>query len=227
LAGPSGIRFLSPTASIRQEDKPRLALILGKHLAYHGCHFKGDHLPWLTSNAASDGRTYSFCRQVLTNQCGPASVATLFNLKFGKQIDLGTVGSWHVDGEGVSNVSKDNIRDFEGSGSWYNGTIAALSKLKLHMHATKGFANAGKWVVEARSKPAILSVGWYVQVNGQWQRAGGHWVVAVKVHGNHVICLDPGLDTGIVEIDTGTPNQYDVDYGGGAQTGWIDGIILP
>jgi hypothetical protein len=168
---------------------------------------------WTTSGIASDGKTYDFCRQERTNQCGPASVATLFNLKLGKQIDLGTIANWHIDGEGVVNVTKSNIRDFEAAGSWYNGTIAALSKLKLYMHATKGFANAGAWVAKPLAKPAILSIGWYVQQGGNWQRTGGHWVVAVKVDGAHIICLDPGLDTGIVEISTATPNQYDVTTG--------------
>ena len=141
---------------------------------------------------------------------------------------MSTVGYWYLDGEGVVNVGHDNIRDFGAKGSWYDGTIAALSKLKLYMHATKGFTNAGNWVTKPLAKPAILSIGWYVQnAQGAWTRNGGHWVVAVKVHAQNIICLDPGLDTGIVELSTVTPNQYDVDYGNGAQQGWVDGIILP
>ena len=184
-------------------------------------------MAWTTSAAATDGNTYRFFRQERRNQCGPAAVATLFNLKFGREISVSTVGEWYIEGEGTVNVNHDHIRDFQAAGSWYDGTIAALGKLKLYMHATKGFANAGKWVAKGQAKPAILSVGWYQQNGAGWVRAGGHWVVAAKLFGQNVICLDPGLDTGIVEFSTANPNQYDVDYGTGAQTGWIDGIILP
>lgn len=186
-------------------------------------------MPWSTSARASDGNTYSFYRQNLTNQCGPASIATFINLTQSKQLDVSTIGEWHKEGEGVVSVGADNIRDFERNGSWYDGTIAALAKLNIRAHATKGFENAKKWITKTESqyKPAILSIGWYAaNTTGGEDRNGGHWVVAVKVHGGNIICLDPGLDTGIVEIPVGTPGVYTVNYGTGAQTGKVDGIIL-
>jgi hypothetical protein len=172
---------------------------------------------------------YDFYRQEKTNQCGPSAICSLVNLVQNKKLPVSTVGEWHIDGEGVVNVAKSNIRDFEAQGSWYNGTIAALAKVKIYAHATKGFANAARWVTQGgKYKPAILSIGWYVQGNnGSWTRNGGHWVCAVKVHNAAIICLDPGLDTGVVEMSTADPSRYDVNYGGGVQTGWLDGIILP
>ena len=185
-------------------------------------------MTWKTSTKASDGQAYEFYQQEKVNQCGPASICTFINLTQKKKLSVDIVGRWHIEGEGVTLVNNDMIRDFGLNGSWYSGTIAALEKQNVNAHATKGYSNAAKWVIEGgKYKPAILSIGWYAKIKGRWQRNGGHWVVAVKVEAGKVICLDSGLATGIVEMDVSKPNLYKVNYGSGDQEGLLDGIILP
>lgn len=186
-------------------------------------------MSWKNTGTMSDGISYEYYQQDQACSCGPATVATLICHMQNKKIDTSTIGVWFGQSEGSVNITKSGIRDFTLTGSWYDGAIGALSKLKIYANVTKGFDNPSKWAKKVtKNKPGILSVGWYQQnPNGTWSRNGGHWVVALKTHNNHIICLDPLLDNAGNEISFGDLPEYQCNYGNGLVTGYIDGIILP
>ena len=203
-------------------------------------------MPWKTSTKASDGATYRYFYQLRGGGCGPAAVATAAKYIHKKEYGISTVSEYFKFGEGVEHVTREHIRDFQNYGSWYGGVAASLEKLKIDGVPYQKNAAIFKFINKVTPlTPAILSVGWYDYFNGQYRRNGGHWVVALKIYNNDVICLDPALDQttvsttkkvrGIVEIPMddfedmmqfGTNMNYPVDYGSGQESGIVDGMIL-
>ena len=187
-------------------------------------------MAWTVAAEASDGSRHESYQQDVNCGCGPASVATLILLMQNKKVDVSTIGRWFAESEGSKYVTKEGIRDFTRSGSWYDGVIGALSTLGIYAHATKGLDNAAKWAAKVRpNKPGILSIGWYLQDpdTGYWNRRGGHWVVATNVFNNNLICLDPLLSDRANEFPVAGLPQYECDYGTGPIVGWADGIVIP
>jgi hypothetical protein len=68
----------------------------------------------------------------------------------------------------------------------------------------------------SQTTPAIAMLGWYsLQPNGQWQRNGGHFIVAADVIANQVVFLDPW---GGVLNEVANNGRYQA-------TGWIEETI--
>ena len=68
----------------------------------------------------------------------------------------------------------------------------------------------------SQTTPAIVMLGWYSQqANGQWQRNGGHFIVAADVIANRIVFLDPW---GGVLNEVANNGKYQA-------TGWIEEAI--
>lgn len=194
-------------------------------------------MPWKTSTKASNGLSYRFFKQMKQAECGPAAVATVGFHIHNEQPRITDVSEYFKEGESVDHVTRNGIRDFVNAGSWKNGTIAALKKLKIEGVPHKNPKYFAKYLFGvSKSTPAIVSVGWYETLsNSKLKRNGGHWIVALATTKHSVICLDPDLDrppkkVGIQEIpkplltkakNNGENPEYKVDYGFG-QLGYRD-----
>lgn len=198
-------------------------------------------MPWKMSSKTSSGSSYRFFKQMKKAECGPAAVATAAFHIHNVVPRITDVSEYFKGGESVDRVTREGIRDFANVGSWSDGVIAALKKLKIEgvpRKNNKYFAN--HLLKVSKSQPAIVSVGWYQELSNttRLKRQSGHWIVALVATKDSVICLDPDLEIprkcGVKEIRKpllveaqkyGMYPKYKLDYGDGEVTGYIDMVI--
>ena len=119
---------------------------------------------------------------------------------------------------GAHRANQNTFYNMFGSGGTYMRQVAKVIRSEgisaNHVPNTGGTLTLNlSWLGE--TTPAIVAVGWWRQVNGQWQRNGGHAIVAARRIGSTVVWLDPA--GGVL---TELPNNG--RYG---NTGWIDEIL--
>jgi Papain fold toxin 1, glutamine deamidase len=133
----------------------------------------------------------------------------------GKTLNESTVRGWVQKAEGAKNTSKEGVRSFQSVGTGRDLYGSVFQNLKVTSFPIKGSYNVAKWVTKVtRAHPAVVSIGWKrwnPGTNG-WEDDGGHAILAVNVHNNNVIFLDPGI--GIVEIPVASLPVYSVTYPG-------------
>jgi hypothetical protein len=173
---------------------------------------------WDNPTAASDGFVYNVYLQDQDNSCACASVTMFARLVQGKTLNESTVRGWVRQAEGGKNTDKEGVRSFQKVATSRDLYGSVFQNLKVTSFPVKGMANVAKWVTKTtRAHPAVVSIGWQKWNAGTnaWVRAGGHAILAVNVHNNNVIFLDPGA--GIVEIPVGNLPVYSVTYPGSGQ----------
>ena len=199
-------------------------------------------MPWHNTGAMGNGVNYQYFRQEQLSACGRASVITMLRYIKNKQLTPTVVGRWFAEAEGRVNVNQNGVRDFVNSGSSFSSVIGVLAGQGIQANAVYHPNYIERWVSRVRqNRPGLLSVGWYRQVNGNWVRAGGHWVIALLVHNNQIICLDPDINnsgntlplTNFLanpNVNANDPGQvygrYHCNYGQGWRIGYIDGFIM-
>jgi len=174
-------------------------------------------MAWAAPQMASDGYNYNVYLQDQTNSCACASITMFARLKQGKTLDESTVRGWVKAAEGGVNTDKEGLRSFKEVATKRDLYGSVFQNLKVTSFPVKGKENVAKWITRIRrTNPAVVSIGWQVWNAGTnaWERAGGHAILAVNVHNNNVIFLDPGI--GVVEIATADLPVYAVTYPGAA-----------
>ena len=172
-------------------------------------------MPWQTQQA-SDGVHYNIYRQDKDNSCACASLAMCARLIKNKTLDEATVRKWVADAEGGFRTSRDGIREFDRTATKRDLYGELFKKIDVTSFPVKGMGNVAKWIGKVNAThPAIVSVSWYGvnPLTNDWEvgNYGGHAIVAVKVHNNSLIILDPGQ--GVVEIPLADAPLYTVTYG--------------
>ena len=162
---------------------------------------------WAPPTAASDGFVYNIYLQDQDNSCACASVTMFARLAQGKTLNESTVRGWVRQAEGGKNTDKEGVRSFQKVATKRDLYGAVFGNLKVNSFPVKGKQNVAKWITKTtRAHPAVVSIG--------WKNGGGHAILAVNVHNNNVIFLDPGI--GIVEIPVANLPVYSVTYPGSA-----------
>jgi len=168
---------------------------------------------WAPPTAASDGYVYNVYLQDKENSCACASVTMFARLVQGKTLDESTVRGWVQKAEGSKNTSKEGVRSFQTVGTQRDLYSSVFQNLKVTCFPVTGQHNVAKWIPKVtRAHPAVVSIGWQRWNPGTnaWEGDGGHAILAVNVHNNNVIFLDPGI--GIVEIPVADLPVYSVTY---------------
>jgi len=172
---------------------------------------------WAPPTAASDGFVYNVYLQDQDNSCACASVTMFARLVQNKTLDESTVRGWVRQAEGGAHTNKEGVRSFQNVATSRDLYGSVFQNLKVTSFPVKGMHNVAKWITKInRAHPAVVSIGWQRWNPGtnSWERTGGHAILAVNVHANNVIFLDPGI--GIVEIPAGKLPVYSVTYPGAA-----------
>ncbi len=170
-----------------------------------------------TAQTASDGYTYNIYLQDKENSCACASIVMAARLAKNKILDESTVRGWVQQAEGSVNTNAQGVRSFDDTGTAGDLLSSVFQKIQITSFTVKGTSNVGKWIVNTRrSHPAVVGVIWksFNAGTGMWDSVGGHMVLAVNVHNNNVIFLDPGI--GVVEIPITNLPVYAVTYAGSA-----------
>lgn len=170
-------------------------------------------MPWI-AQTASDGFAYNIYLQDKENSCACACVTMVARLAQNKILDESTVRGWVKQAEGGIHTDAAGLRQFDTQATSRDLYGAVFQNLKVTSFPVKGTDNVAKWITKVRrSHPAVVSLGWqtFNVTTAAWERTGGHAVLAVNVHNNNIIFLDPGI--GVVEIPVAA-GVYTVTYPG-------------
>jgi hypothetical protein len=175
-------------------------------------------MPWQTQQA-SDGVHYNVYRQDKLNSCACAALTMCARLIKNKTLNEATVRGWVAEAEGGFRTSREGVREFDNTATQRDLYGELFKKIDVTSFPVKGPDNVAKWIRKVNvAHPAIVSVSWYnfnIQTNA-WEtgNSGGHAIVALKVHNNSLIILDPG--NGVVEIPLADAPLYTVTHAGNA-----------